>query len=1289
MRRAVPLLAALILLAATAAASAQAQESAPQSSPGSQPGPEPESGAQPAAESSPDAPPAAEIAQSDSAIPSEPESAQANSAPPSEPESARADNAPPSEPESAQPDSAPPASLTIGPYTLTGDRLTVRREGDQDVVRFEGHVVYRSGATLVRSDWGEYTSADKSGRFGGNVEIFHEETLLRGPLAVVREEGDRLEFPEGVVVIDADRTLNAQNGVFDLQRETGVLWNGANVLEGTRSLEADTLHLLGGERARARGKVLIIDSEAKTRVTGDEAILEAGQTRVVGRPHLLRFDDVGEVEANVEADTLLFGEGGALDAIGRVRIDQQGTVATAERARIDNSGNRADLEGSPRIVREGQNLSGDHVVLEFADAELKEVLALGNAHLTRYGETVAEPPEREGLTADGDTIRLEVESDSLRRAVVWGNARSKTELTTLDGGLIERNEVQGDSLILDTGAGEADRVRVVGAATGRYAPRGAAAQPAAPDTTAAPGDTTTAPRDTTAAPRDTTAVAPDTIAATPDTSAAPPDTTGATVIIAPDTSAAARDTSAVVAYSAREIEFRPGERQIVLIGGSKLDYQGMHLEADTVRYDLDRAVLNATGNPLLRHGGEEVTGQRMGYTLKERQGIVYGGETTYQTGRLRGGEVVRLNEETLDVRDGVYTSCSEQLPHYHFQSRLMRVYLDDKSVARPVVLYIHDIPVIGLPFYILPLSRDRRSGFLVPNIEFGFSQSDGRFIKNLGYYWATNDYVDFAGWADIYQNGSFTGNLEMNYALRYLLSGNVYGSYSKGEGSRVAGHEIKASHRQELGERASLTGRANFVSSSEYRLDQGRNVYDLDRELQSDVTLQKNWTSQAITLTASRREALDLGDVTSQLPRLSYTRQRFPIFGAVKSGEAAPWYGTTYVGMSGNLINSRVKKVNQSTGVEADTTRFATEALFSLSNSMKLFGWLGLSPSVDSRAAIFDRDNLGQPWAERFVWGARASANTNLYGTWWPRLGALTGFRHIMTPSVSFSYSPDFDQYLVQSPAGVPNSSDLFPSVPGIGGTPRGSQSLGISLQHQFQLKLGEGENERSIDDLLLIGQSISRDLKRGGESWTRLSTNVRLRPARRYDVNVSMSHDLYDLKIESTSIQNQLTLDGSMFGKKKRVVLGDTPEDTEAPLPGAGDAEEEEVDVVDAAQATELPRGQAGRERQAGPWTLGFAHSYSKAGGGDPVHRISASLRTSLSPNWYLDYAPFYDLREHDVISQSFTLIRDLHCWEAQFRGDYGGGEWDYFFSINIRAHQEVGYKLGREADIYRGFIR
>ena len=1270
MRRAVALLAALIVLAAPAAASAQAQETAP--------------------EPPPDAQPAGESAPGDSAV--IPQGDSANIAP--------GDSTTPSEPQSVS-----PAVFTAGPYTLTGDRLTVRREGDQDVVRFEGHVVYRSGGTLVRSEWGEYTSADKSGRFGGNVEIFHEETLLRGPLAVVREEGGRLEFPEGVVVIDADRTLGAENGVFDLEQETGVLWNHASVLQEKRSLEADTLHLLSGARARALGNVLLIDPDEKTRVTGDEAILEDGRTRCVGRPRLLRFDDTGEVEANVEADTLLFAEGGALEAIGRVRIEQQGTVATAERARIDDAGDRADLEGSPRVVKGEQNLSGDHLVLEFAEAELTEVLALGNAQLTRYGEIVAEPPEREGLTADGDTIRLEVEADSLRRAVVWGNARSKTERTTPDGGLLERNEVQGDSLILDVGAGESDRVRVVGAATGRYAPRtegGSSGmpppQPAAHDTTAAPPDTVTAPRDTTAAPLDTTTAPPGTTPPPPDSAAAPLDTSGTTVILAPDTSAAARDTAGVVAYSAREIEFRTGEREIVLIGGAKLDYLGMHLEADTVRYDLDRAVLNATGDPKLRQGGEEVTGHRMGYALEERKGIVYGGETTYQTGRLRGGEVVRLDEGTLDVRHGEYTSCDQKPPHYHFESRLMRVYLDDKSVARPVVLYIHDIPVVGLPFYMLPLTKERRSGFLLPNIEFGFSESKGRFIEKLGYYWVANDYIDFAGWANIYQNRPFTANLETSYALRYVLSGNVYGSYSTetSEGSNTPGYEVHASHRQELGERAGLTARGDFVSSSQYRLDQGRTVYDLDRELKSDITLQKSWTSQSVTLTATRREELDLGDVTSELPRLSYSRQRFPIFGSARSGEAAPWYGTTYAGMSGNLINSRKKVVNQTTGVvgdttgvEADTTRFASEALFSLSNSMKLFGWLGLSPSADGRATIYDRDNLGNPWPERFVWSARASANTNLYGTWWPRLGPLTGIRHIMTPSVSFGYSPEFDQYLVANAAGVPNSSDQFPAVPGIGGTPRGtSQSLGLSVNHTFQLKLGEGEGERSIEDLLIVGQSISRDLERGGESWSRLGTSVRLRPARRWDVNVSMSHDIYDLTLESTSIQNQLSLDGAMFGKRERVERDDASGESDQPGSEDGAQADDEPEMESAAAASELPRGQAGRERQSGPWTLGFSHSYSKSRKDEPVHRISSSLRTSLTPNWYLDYAPFYDFREHEVISQSFTLIRNLHCWEATFRGDYLGGDWEYYFSINIRAHQEVGYKLGREADLYRGLI-
>jgi len=44
----------------------------------------------------------------------------------------------------------------------------------------------------------------------------------------------------------------------------------------------------------------------------------------------------------------------------------------------------------------------------------------------------------------------------------------------------------------------------------------------------------------------------------------------------------------------------------------------------------------------------------------------------------------------------------------------MKVMVKDKIVARPVYLYIADVPVFALPFGIFPSERGRRSGIIGP-----------------------------------------------------------------------------------------------------------------------------------------------------------------------------------------------------------------------------------------------------------------------------------------------------------------------------------------------------------------------------------------------------------------------------------------------------------------------------------------------------------------------------------------------------------------------------------------------
>ena len=107
----------------------------------------------------------------------------------------------------------------------------------------------------------------------------------------------------------------------------------------------------------------------------------------------------------------------------------------------------------------------------------------------------------------------------------------------------------------------------------------------------------------------------------------------------------------------------------------------------------------------------------------------------------------------------------------------MKIYLDDKVVAKPIILYVGNIPALALPFYVFPIGKDRHSGFLLPQVELGITEGEGRFIRNFGYYWAPSDYWDASFWADYYEQTQWIAHVESRYKRRYVLSGSVRASF--------------------------------------------------------------------------------------------------------------------------------------------------------------------------------------------------------------------------------------------------------------------------------------------------------------------------------------------------------------------------------------------------------------------------------------------------------------------------------------------------------------------------------
>ena len=159
----------------------------------------------------------------------------------------------------------------------------------------------------------------------------------------------------------------------------------------------------------------------------------------------------------------------------------------------------------------------------------------------------------------------------------------------------------------------------------------------------------------------------------------------------------------------------------------------------------------AEGDPVVEDS-ETIAGQRMGYNFRHKTGAVEDGVTAFDQYYYVGDEIRRFEDTTLKICGGRMTSCDLEQPHYHFWSDKMKMRMEDKVVAAPIVMRVGRVPVFALPFYYKSLKQGRQSGILFPSFDFGWSSRDGRYIRDFGYYWATNDYLDFLIEGDFNEN---------------------------------------------------------------------------------------------------------------------------------------------------------------------------------------------------------------------------------------------------------------------------------------------------------------------------------------------------------------------------------------------------------------------------------------------------------------------------------------------------------------------------------------------------------
>ena len=319
------------------------------------------------------------------------------------------------------------------------------------------------------------------------------------------------------------------------------------------------------------------------------------------------------------------------------------------------------------------------------------------------------------------------------------------------------------------------------------------------------------------------------------------------------------------------------DQRVRLEGQALTERRGSTLEADTITYRGTSCLLDASGEPKLFDRGQVLIGEKIRYDTCVRRGVISDALTNFTEGStvwfLRGDVSQDSSSNRIYAASSEITSCDLPVPHYHFSARQVKWVSRNMLVARPVVLYVRDVPILWLPFMFQDMRPGRHSGILIP--QFGFNdlvrptRSYNRQISNIGYYWAPNDYLDFTGRLDWYSNRYVQYGIGGQYHwLNRFVNGSIAFSKQQQTGGSAA-TSVNWDHQQTFDLSTSLSLDLNYASNTSVIR---RNAIDPllnTQQITSSLNFSKRYGWGTVTLGGNRRQSLSDGSVQQLLPALT------------------------------------------------------------------------------------------------------------------------------------------------------------------------------------------------------------------------------------------------------------------------------------------------------------------------------------------------------------------------------------------------------------------------------------
>ncbi|MBV6273557.1 LPS-assembly protein LptD [Alcaligenaceae bacterium CGII-47] len=176
------------------------------------------------------------------------------------------------------------------------------------------------------------------------------------------------------------------------------------------------------------------------------------------------------------------------------------------------------------------------------------------------------------------------------------------------------------------------------------------------------------------------------------------------------------------------------QNRVILTGHAQVRRIDSVVKGDRIEYDRDSGDLDVQGNGLMMRDGSIVTGTHLRYNINAETGQIEA--PSFWLGAKGGagtaGQAEILSRDHLRLHKVQYSGCPCPDPAWYIRSSRMDLYTsENEGVARNGVLYFKDVPILYSPYLTFPLTKERKSGFLLPT--YGTSSNSG-FEATLPYY---------------------------------------------------------------------------------------------------------------------------------------------------------------------------------------------------------------------------------------------------------------------------------------------------------------------------------------------------------------------------------------------------------------------------------------------------------------------------------------------------------------------------------------------------------------------------